>query len=128
MCSISIFSPTVVPAGPAVTDEKFCLSKEVLYIHPFGYGAGGLSLGYQFDVLYQFQLPVLLSTASDIHEANFQLLLSLCRSHSLLEMLRRTFSSRLANPISRTFVGYSQEPIGMGSFFCQGLIGFHQSM
>ena len=104
-----------MPSAPIGSNEDYSLVTEVSNVRSLGYGTGGLSLGYHFAVAYQFQLPVRLTTVSDIHEANFQLLLSLCRGHSLLEMLRRTFSSRLANPISRTFIGYYQEPLGWGS-------------
>ena len=93
-------------------DKKFDYRIDSEYLHHIGHGSGGLSMGYQHAVGYKFDLPVSLETVSDIYESNFQFLVTLNRGHALLVMLRRTFTSRIPNPVSRLFIGYPLEPSG----------------
>ena len=81
-----------------------------------GHGSGGLSLRYHYQIQHEFELPIKRTVLSDMFESEFQFLLTISRSHAFLEALRRTFVSRLPNPISRTFIGYAMEPPGAVTF------------
>lgn len=82
-----------------------------------GYGSGGLSLHYEYRIQQAFSLPIQKETVSDIYEGNFTHLLLISRGYILLEMLRRTFVSRLSNPVSKKFIGYAMEPLGSGCIY-----------
>ena len=84
----------------------------VQQIEKMGYGSGGLSLHFAYSLQQNFRLPIQKRTASDIYEGDFAHLVLLSRGYTLLEMLRRTFVSRISNPISKTFIGYELEPLG----------------
>ena len=77
-----------------------------------GPGSGGTAMAYHICIHQSSPLPIRLKEVSDIYDCSFQFMCSISRGHTLLEMVRRTFQSRLVNPISQTFIGYPLEPPG----------------
>ena len=78
----------------------------------FGRGTGGVANHFQFLVKQEPDLPIAKKGVSDIYDYSFQFLCSIARGHTLIDMIRRTFQSRINNPISRVFIGYPLEPSG----------------
>ena len=78
----------------------------------FGRGSGGVANRFNFEVCHRPELPVSKQGVSDGYDYSFQFLCSIARGHTLVDMIRRTFQSRIDNPISKLFVGYPMEPAG----------------
>ena len=85
------------------------IPEAVVHMSP---GSGGIAMAYHICIKQSSQLPVRLKEVSDIYDCNFQFMCSISRGHALLEMMRRTFQSRIPNPISQLFIGYPLEPLG----------------
>jgi len=82
-------------------------------IFHLGPGSGGIAMAHHVDIQQTSALPVRMKEVSDIYDCNFQFMCTLARGHTLIEMIRRTFQSRIPNPISRVFIGYPLENPGM---------------
>ena len=96
--------------GPG--EQKLDVKYSTETIVGLAYGTGGIALAHSVLIVQNSTLPVRLREMSDIYDCNFQFMCSISRGHTLLEMIRRTFQSRIPNPLSRVFIGYPLEPLG----------------
>ena len=80
-------------------------------------GSGGIGTAADLLVVQTPDVPIRRQGVSDIYDYSFQFVCSIVRGHTLLEMVRRTFQSRLTNPVNRIFIGYPLEPPGNSSSF-----------
>ena len=79
-----------------------------------GHGTGGLGRKFQYSILRRPSLPVLQTTASDMFEGDYQVCVTLSKGEALMEVIRRTFQSRIENEIGTLFIAYPLEPEGRG--------------
>ena len=77
-----------------------------------GHGSGGASYCHDFWISRKPLLPISKDVVSEIYECDFQMLHLLSEIHTFLELVRRTFQSRIENPIGHVFISYALEPSG----------------
>ena len=107
--------PQIMSADQCATGETLQYQRNEIVL--FGRGSGGVANHFNFEVSHHPELPVAKQGISDVYDYSFQFLCSIARGHTLIDMIRRTFQSRIDNPISKLFIGYPLEPAGWFQIF-----------
>ena len=94
--------------------EQLALDKEEVHIHGMEHGVGGSVIRMDFTIYRCPSQPMSKSAMSDAFEGDFQFMSVMARLQTFMNVLWRTFHSRIANPISQHFIGYWMEPMGTG--------------
>ena len=92
--------------------NPYTVNYQLNQLDRIGAGSGGIGTAADLTVVQTPDVPIRKHGVSDIYDYSFQFVCSVSRGHTLLEMVRRTFQSRLTNPVSRVFIGYPLEPPG----------------
>ena len=98
---------------------------ETQMLDHMGHGSGGASQRHDFWISRRPIMPASATLVSEMYESDFTAVNAVAEYHTFLEVIRRTFQSRIDNPIGKTFVAYPLEPLVMSmKMKCQSLLYF----